>query len=300
MLKSENRIRIIPRLDVKGPNLVKGICFDGYRVLGRPEDFARQYANDMADEIILYDVMASLVQRSFNSEIISRVADELFIPLTVAGGIRSISDIREILLAGADKVAINTAAVKNPELLRDAALIFGSQCIVSSIEAFRHGPDDYEVWVDYGRQPTGKDVFQWAEEVVSLGAGEILLTSIDRDGTGDGFDIALTERLASSVPVPVIAGGGAGQIEDFTELVDGGEVFAVSAASVFHYYLARPTDSRWMSYDKPELRMGSDIDSGNIEFINDGYGGLRDTPVQPMSIASLKQGLKSSNFSVRL
>jgi len=300
MLKSEPRIRIIPRLDVKGPNLVKGICFDGYRVLGRPEDFAREYANQMADEIIFYDVMASLVQRPFDRDVISRVADELFIPLTVAGGIRSVADIREILLAGADKVAINTAAVANPELLREAALTFGSQCIVSSIEAFRHGPKDYEVWVDYGRQRTGKDVFQWAEEVVAMGAGEILLTSIDRDGTGDGFDVELTKRIAGSVPVPVIADGGAGRMEDFSKVITDGEIHAVSAASVFHYHLAQPTETLWMSDDSTELRMGKEIDSGNIEFLNHGYGGFQEAPVQPITISGLKEHLKDDHIPVRL
>ena len=212
-------IRVIPRLDIKGPNLVKGISFDGFRVLGTPNDLARTYYEEGADELIYYDTVASLYQRNSLAEIVTRTAQEVFIPLTVAGGLRSVEDIRKILHAGADKVAINTAAVANPKLIQEAAKTFGSQCIVASVEAKRLPNARYEAWVDYGRQPTGVDVMEWVKQVVDLGAGEILVTSIDREGTGFGYDLDLIAGIAQQVTVPVIACGGAGRREHLIEAV---------------------------------------------------------------------------------
>lgn len=212
-------IRIIPRLDIKGPNLVKGIHFEGLRVLGKPEDFARHYYEHGADELIYMDVVASLYGRNSLLDIVERTSKEIFIPLTVGGGLRSIEDIRMVLRAGADKISINTAAVARPELIREVSRAFGSSTIVVSIEAIRKAEGTYEAYVDYGRQSTGVDAIEWAKRVVELGAGELLVTSIDREGMGNGFDLELIRRIAEAVPIPVIASGGAGKVEDIYDVV---------------------------------------------------------------------------------
>ena len=236
-------IRVIPRLDIKGPNLIKGIQFDGHRVLGTAEQFAELYYREGADELIYQDTVASLYRRNGLLDIIQRTARNIFIPLTVAGGIRSIDNIREMLRAGADKVAINTAATQDPGLLSKAAKTFGSQCIVSSIEAYRNDNGTYTVWVDYGRERTQLDAIEWAKHVVDLGVGEILLTSINREGMGSGYDIDLIEKISSMVPIPVIACGGAGSKDDFPKAVKAGGADAVAAASIFHYNYATPVDN---------------------------------------------------------
>lgn len=228
-------IRIIPRLDIKGPNLVKGIHLEGLRVLGKPEDFALQYYLDGADELIYMDVVASLYGRNNILDVVTRTAERVFIPLTVGGGIRTIDDMRRVLRAGADKVAINTAAIKTPRLITDAARVFGSQCVVVSIEAKRQGDGHYEAYTDNGREKTGIDVFEWAVKACGLGAGEIFLTSIDKDGTGNGYDLELLRQVSESVSIPVIACGGAGRAEDFLDVIKTGKADALSAASVFHY-----------------------------------------------------------------
>ena len=292
-------VRIIPRLDVKGPNLIKGMSFDGWRVLGTPEFFARKYNEAGADELIYQDSAASLFQREPMLDVISRTARETSVPLTVVGGIRRVEDIRKILKAGADKVAINTAAIRNPELVRDARRVFGAQCIALSIEAQRDRCGNYECFVDYGRQRTGVFALEWAQRAVELGAGEILLTSIDREGTGEGFDLELTKLIADAVPVPVIACGGAGKAKDFSEAINVGHADAVSAASVFHYNYAEQVDSMWMQLNEPRLRSGENLDSGNIDFLNFGYGGLRDVPVEPISIPEVKNYLAEEGIPIR-
>jgi len=250
-------VRVLARLDIKGPNLIKGIQFDGHRVLGTAEEFAEIYYREGADELIYQDAVASLYRRNSLLEVVRETARKIFIPLTVAGGIRSIEDIRSLLRAGADKVAINTAATENPKLLHDAARIFGSQCIVSSIEAYRKDDGRYQVWVDYGREVTGLDAIEWAKRVEDLGVGEILLTAIRNEGMGQGFDLELTERISTSVSVPVIACGGAGRPEDFAQVVKAGCADAVAAASVFHYKYARPKlERKTMQYHEARLRMG--------------------------------------------
>ena len=228
-------MRIVPRLDIKGPNLVKGVHLEGLRVLGKPEDFAYQYYLDGADELIYMDIVASLYGRNNLLEILRRTAEKIFIPLTVGGGIRNMEDIRNVLRAGADKVAINTAAIKNPALIKEGARVFGSQCIVVSIEAKRRNNGSYEAFTDNARQETGVDVFKWARQAYELGAGEVLITSIDRDGTGEGFDIELISGISNVVPIPVIACGGAGSLEDVKDLLRHTNVDAISAASIFHY-----------------------------------------------------------------
>ena len=203
-------IRIIPRLDIKGPNLVKGINFEGLRVLGKPERFARYYFQNGADELFYQDAVASLYGRNSLLEIVRMTSKNIFIPLCVGGGLRSVEDIRAVLRASADKVAINTAAISDPGLIRKASRTFGSSTIVVSIEASKKPDGTYEALIDYGREETGVDAILWAKKAVGLGAGEIMITSIDNEGTGSGFDIDLTR--SESVPVPVIACGGCGEV----------------------------------------------------------------------------------------
>jgi len=285
-------------LDIKGPNLVKGIQLEGNRVLGVAEQFSDIYYAEGADELIYQDVVASLYMRNSLLDVVQRTAKQIFIPLTVAGGIRSIDDIRALLRAGADKVAINTAAVENPKLLSEAAKVFGSQCIVASIEAYGHN-GKYQVWVDYGRQVVDMDAIEWAKRVVDLGVGEILLTSIDREGTGRGYDLNLIEKVAAHVSVPVIACGGAGREEDFIKAVKQGAADAVSAASVFHYNYMKPVSAHTMTFNDARLRMGEPIDSGNIEFLKDGYGGFKDIMTDRLSIPAVKQAMRNAGIAVR-
>ncbi len=293
-------IRIIPRLDIKGPNVVKGLSFDGYRVLGTAEQLARRYYEDGADELIYQDAVASLYQRNSLSDIVSKTASEIFIPLTVVGGLRDVEDIRSTLSAGADKVGINTAAVANPDLILDASRRFGSQCIGLSIEAKRRSPGKWEVWVDYGRQPTGIDVIEWATRGVELGAGEVLLTSVDNDGMGSGYDIDLVKTVTELLPVPVIASGGAGSAADVVEIAKLANPDAVSAASVFHYSYMSPPKSVYMSSDRSGLRMGDQIDEGNVDFLRTGLcAGLPWELIKPVTIPGLKTELAESDIVCR-
>lgn len=233
------KLRIIPRLDIKGGTLVKGIHLEGLRVLGEPARFARHYYQEGADELLYIDVVASLYGRNSLLDIIERTAREVFIPLTVGGGLRSIDDIGNALRAGADKIAINTAAVRRPEFIREAAQKFGSSTIVLSIEAIKLPDHTYEAYTDNGREKTGLDACQWAARGVQLGAGEVLITSIDQEGTGLGFDLELSRRITESVPVPVIAGGGAGSVEHVKEAALCARVQAVAIASMLHYPFLR-------------------------------------------------------------
>lgn len=249
-------VRIIPRLDIKGPNLVKGIHLEGLRVLGKPERFARYYYEQGADELLYMDVVASLYQRNSLLDIVSRTAREIFIPLTVGGGLRTIEDIRTALRAGADKVSLNTAAINRPELVREAAHQFGSSTIVISIEAIRKPDGSYEAYTDNGRESTGVDALEWAVRAAELGAGELVVTSIDREGTGKGFDLEITRQIAESVPIPVIACGGAGQVSHVYDVVADGKADAVCLASVLHYNFIKHPDH------------GDDFSAeGNIEYL---------------------------------
>jgi imidazole glycerol-phosphate synthase subunit HisF len=228
-------VRIIPRLDIKGPNLIKGIHLEGLRVIGDPNEYARRYYDAGADELIYMDIVASLYGRNNLTDIVTKAAENVFIPMTVGGGVRSVDDARGILRAGADKVAVNTAAVGRPELIGEIAHYFGAQCMVLSIEAKRMGDGKWEAFTDNGREHTGLDVIEWARRGVELGAGEILLTSIDQEGTRKGFDIDLVRQVATSVPVPVIASGGMGSESDLAEVVVDGKADAVSMADILHY-----------------------------------------------------------------
>jgi cyclase len=228
-------IRIIPRLDIKGPNLIKGIHLEGLRVLGKPEHFARYYYETGADELIYMDVVASLYGRHSLHDIIRKTAKEIFIPLTVGGGLRTTDDIRQVLRSGADKVALNTAAIKNPEFIKEAARVFGSSTIVVAVEAIKQSDGRYLAFTDNGRQYTGLEVSEWVRQAEDLGAGQIMITSVDREGTGKGFDIELTKMVVAAVDIPVIAHGGAGRREHILEVIREGGADAVAVASILHY-----------------------------------------------------------------
>jgi cyclase len=227
-------VRLIARLDIKGPNLIKGIHLEGLRVMGDPQDFARRYYEAGADELVYMDTVASLYGRNNLVEIVKRAAHHVFIPMTVGGGVRAADDVKTLLRAGADKVAINTAAVRRPELITEVAQRFGSQCMVLSIEAKRSADGRWEAYTDNGREHTGLDAVGWAKRGVALGAGEILLTSVDREGTGKGFDVELVRAVAQSVNVPLIASGGMGAMPHLLEVVREG-ADAVAMAKVLHY-----------------------------------------------------------------
>ena len=228
-------LRIIPRLDIKGKNLIKGVRLEGLRVIGDPQAHAIRYYEEGADELIYMDIVASLYGRNNLGEIIKRAARDVFIPITVGGGIRSVDDAREMLRSGADKVAINTAAVARPDLIKDVACRFGSQAMVLSVEAKEVAPNKWEVYTDNGRERTGLDVIDWVRKGVDLGAGEILVTSVDREGTRQGFDIKLVLAVSEAVPVPVIASGGMGSFDHFLEVARMGKADAVAIADVLHY-----------------------------------------------------------------
>ena len=228
-------VRLIGRLDIKGPNLIKGVHLEGLRVIGDPQKYARAYYEGGIDELLYMDIVASLYGRNNLTEIVRHTAQEIFVPLTVGGGVRSLADVTTLLRAGADKVAINTAAVANPDLIRAVSERFGSQCMVVSIEAKHVGPGRWEVYTENGRERTGLDVIEWSQRVVDLGAGEILLTSIDQEGTRKGFDCALVRAVATTVPIPVIASGGMGTLEHLVQVIQEGRADAVAMADALHY-----------------------------------------------------------------
>jgi cyclase len=226
--------RVIPCLDVDKGRVVKGIEFVQLRDAGDPVELAARYEQEGADELVFLDITASAEKRETMVKLARRTADEVFIPFTIGGGIRSVEDAQAVLDAGADKVSVNSAAVQRPELVGELAEVFGAQCVVLAIDA-RRVAAGYEVFVNGGRTPTGRDAIEWAREAVERGAGEILLTSMDRDGTEDGYELELTRRVAGAVDVPVIASGGAGTLEHLVEAIEEGGADAVLAASIFHY-----------------------------------------------------------------
>ncbi len=283
-------IRIIPRLDIKGPNLVKGIHLEGLRVLGKPWDFAYKYYQEGADELLYIDAVASLYGRNNLLDIVKKTSESAFIPLTVGGGIRSLDDIKNLLNAGADKVAINTGAIADPELITQAAQVFGSQCIVASIQS-KHIAGKQIAFTDNGREITSYEVVAWAKQLVELGAGEILLTSIDCEGTGRGYDLELLEEIADTVPIPVIGCGGCGNQEHFLEAIQKGKVDAVSASSIFHYkYLSEILD--FNDYEA----------EGNLEFKNQNRGSLNfmASRLMPTGIPDVKGYLQNHGIKCRM
>ena len=280
--------RIIARLDIKGSNLVKGIHLEGLRVLGDPGDFAQFYYESGADELFFQDVVASLYERNSLHDIISRTARRGFIPLTVGGGIRTIEDIKGVLRAGADKVALNTAAVKNPQIIKEAVHKFGSSTIVVAIECIRQPNGQYGAFVDNGREETGKEVLAWAQEVERLGAGEIVLTSVDREGTGKGYDLELTEMVTTAVGIPVIAHGGAGRLEHFSEAIATGKADALAVASVIHYDFVK--NSSKMAFDNHT--------EGNLSFLQSGRTSF--SQIQAAGIPKIKEYLLQAGFDCRI
>ena len=227
--------RIIPCLDVKDGRVVKGVRFVNLRDAGDPVEAAKKYSEEGADEITFLDITASHEKRKTMIDVVERTASEVFVPLTVGGGLRTVEDVRELLLAGADKITINTAAITDPDFVRRASDRFGSQCIVVAIDARRRDGGGWEVFTHGGRNPPGTDAVGWAAKMEDFGAGEILLTSMDRDGTEDGYDLELTESISGTVGIPVIASGGAGRLEHLLEAVEAGRADAVLCASIFHY-----------------------------------------------------------------
>lgn len=281
-------VRVIARLDIKGPNLVKGIHLEGLRVLGKPEEFAKYYYENGADELMYMDVVASLYERNSLQDIIKKTAQEIFIPLTVGGGLRTIDDIRDVLKAGADKVSLNTAVIKNSTIIKDASKKFGSSTIVVAIEAIKQPDGQYFAFIDNGREYTGVEVIQWAQKVEELGAGEIVITSVDKEGTGKGFDIELTKKVATAVSIPVIAHGGAGKPEHITAVIQEGKADAVAIASMIHYdYLktmqTKPVDDHFK-------------EEGNIDFIKSGRSFEK---IEPSNLTEVKNYLKTTNIKCR-
>jgi len=288
-----NTTRVIARLDIKGPNLVKGVHLEGLRVLGDPKVFVEAYYNDSVDELIYMDVVASLYGRNSLIDFVTYAAKIIFVPFIVGGGIRNIEDINRLLRAGADKVSINTAAIKNPELIRVASKIYGSQCIVVSIEAKKISDGKYECYTDNGREKTGVDALEWARVVEDLGAGEILLTSIDNEGTGKGYDIELTKKVSESVSIPVIACGGCGELEHIKDVILKGKADAFSAASIFHY-------------DKLTALINhvatKEYEEGNISYLRKHHDGISvgRRNITPLNIKEVKKYLIESGISCRI
>jgi cyclase len=284
--KINMNIRIIPRLDIKGPNLVKGIHLEGLRVLGKPETFAKFYYEQGADELFFQDTVASLYGRNSLHDIITKTAREIFIPLTVGGGLRTIDDIKNVLRAGADKVSINTAAVNNPNFIEEAALRFGSSTIVVSIEAIKESNGSYYVYTDNGREHTGLEVVEWARKVEKLGAGELVITSVDNEGTGSGFDIELTKQVSNVVNIPVIAHGGASGPENIVKVIQESNADAVAIASILHYDYIKTMENEKLNYEL----------EGNVSFLQ---SGKTFNKIRPFTIQDIRTELINNKIPTR-
>ncbi|MFT7155107.1 MAG: cyclase [Parvicella sp.] len=279
--------RIIARLDIKGPNVVKGIHLEGLRVLGDPSEMAQFYYEQGADELFYQDVVASLYERNSLRDFISETAKKSFIPLTVGGGIRTLDDIKRVLRAGADKVSINTAGVRDPDFIKQAVNKFGSSTIVCTIEAIKQPGGDYLAFVDNGREHTGLEVLHWAERVQDLGVGELVITSVDREGTGKGFDLQLIKEVRNRLEIPIIAHGGAGKAQDVYDVFDEGKVNAVALSSIIHY--------EYLKNSKNEILSKSE---GNTNFLKSGRSFTKIE--EPISIMKLKQYLIGKGFLCRI
>jgi cyclase len=279
------KVRVIARLDIKGPNLVKGIHLEGLRVLGDPAAYARHYYLNGADELFYMDVVASLYERNSLSDIIGKTARETFIPLTVGGGIRTVDDIRKVLRAGADKVCINTGAIKNPEFIRKAAELFGSSTIVGAIECIKQPHGRYLAFVDNGREETGLEAVAWAKKLEELGVGEIVVTSVDKEGTGEGVDFHLIQSIANQVSIPVIAHGGIGRPADGLEAIKAG-ASAIAVASVLHYEALMSGKI---------AREASKIE-GNTRFLEENRSYKK---IVPCELKDLKEAIHASGLPVR-
>lgn len=276
--------RVIARLDVKNDALVKGIHLEGLRVLGKPEQFAFHYYSEGIDELLYMDVVASLYGRNSLNDLVRDTAKSIFVPLTVGGGIRNATDVRELLRSGADKVAINTAATKSPDLIRELAESFGSSTIVVAIETICDDSGRYMVYIDNGRQHTGLDAVEWAQQAEALGAGELIVTSVDNEGTGKGFDLGIISQICNAVSIPIIAHGGAGKPNDLSRVLKETEADAACVASILHYDAVQ--------------RIEQDLStvSGNKNFITSG----RDKKnLTSSSVAAIKDCLRENGIQVR-
>ncbi|WP_186647688.1 imidazole glycerol phosphate synthase subunit HisF [Fluviispira vulneris] len=278
-------LRIIAKLDIKGPNLVKGIQLEGLRVLGDPILFAQNYYEQGIDEILYIDVVASLYNRNSLHDLIEKTSKKSFIPLTVGGGIRNLEDIKAVLRVGADKVCINTAAINDPTFIEKAALKFGSSTITIAIEVIKQANQNYLVYTNNGREYTGIDAFEWAKTVEKLGAGEILLTSIDREGTGTGFDCELISKFVNAVGIPVIAHGGAGQLSQIVECAKKTHVNAIALASIIHYDLVHELFKEYTQKSE-----------GNLQFLKN-----KEIPkyIKPSNIFEIKNALLDESIICR-
>lgn len=283
-----SKVRIIPRLDIKGPNLVKGIHLEGLRVLGDPSQFALEYYFSGADEIFYMDAVASLYERNSLSSIVEKISQEVFVPMTVGGGIRTEKDISVALKSGADKICLNTAAVKNPSIISQAAQKFGSSTIVVGIEAIHIKNGLYQAFIDSGREETGLDVVEWAKEVERLGAGEIVLTSVDKEGTGEGMDVALIQKVKNAVKIPVIAHGGVSSIDNVCDVILETGVDGIAIASSLHYALIEANES---------LRNFTSSTEGNTSFLN---GGKKFSKVKGFSLQELKNRMVQRGIPCRM
>ncbi|WKZ71059.1 MAG: imidazole glycerol phosphate synthase cyclase subunit [Melioribacteraceae bacterium] len=279
-------IRIIPRLDIKGPNVVKGVHLEGLRVLGKPDEMGRFYYENGADELFYQDTVASLYGRNHLDDLIRKIAKEIFIPLTVGGGLRTIDDMQKVLLAGADKIAINTTAIKNPEIIQSASKYFGSSTIVISIEAIKQPDGNYLAFTDNGRDYTGIEVVHWAKRVEELGAGEIVITSVDREGTGQGFDLELVKRVSEAVGIPVIAHGGAGNIHHIYQVIIAGKADAVAISSILHYNFIKDYN----------IEMDRFNEEGNIDFLKSGKENQR---IDSTNLLEIKNYLFNKGINCR-
>jgi cyclase len=250
-----NKIRVIARIDVKNDFVIKGIHLEGLRKIGDPNEMAKKYYKQGIDEIFFMDAVAAYYDRNSLTHIIEKACKDVFVPITVGGGIRKIEDIQTALNAGADKIAINTRAVQNPNFIKEASVVFGSQCIVLSIDAKKIASNKWEVYIDNGREPTGKDVIEWAKEGQLLGAGEVMLTSIDKEGTKKGFDIELNKKVSDALTIPLISSGGAGRNKDVTDVILNSNIDAVSIASLFHYNIESVDSLKHYLIDNEQIQI---------------------------------------------
>lgn len=287
---SQLPVRIIARLDIKGPNLVKGIHLEGLRVLGDPDEFAEYYYKQGIDELFYMDVVASLYERNNLANMISKIAKKIFIPLIVGGGIRKLDDIKDVLRAGADKVCINTAAIRNPEFIKEAVKKFGASTIIIAIEALRQTDGSYLSSIDNGREFTGVDVVNWAKKLNEIGVGEIVITSVDREGTGSGFDLNLVKNVTAVTSVPIVVHGGAGSIKDVTDLFNSTKATAVALASVLHYQYINHSRAIYQN-NKNENK------EGNFSFLksNSSY-----SKIHACELKELKKSLSQQGIFCRL
>ena len=276
--------RVIVRLDVKNEALVKGIHLEGLRVLGKPELFAQYYYEDGVDELLFMDAVASLYGRNGLLELVRTTAKNIFVPLTVGGGVRNVADVRALLHSGADKIAINTAAVKSPELITELADTFGSSTIAVAIETIKDSSGNYMAYIDNGREPTGLNAIEWARQAQSLGAGEIILTNVDREGTGKGMDLDLITMVQMEVSIPVVAHGGIGRVEDMVSVLKQTEVDGICAASVYHYDTIIRMDTQALTV------------RGNTSFLS---SGRTKKNLVPTSVKTAKDVLRRNGVNVR-